>query len=36
VTDLILFIEPIPAMWRLQLPLAKRLGLIAMLSLGLL
>ncbi|KAM0556920.1 hypothetical protein ACHAPJ_005596 [Fusarium lateritium] len=35
-TDLFLFIQPIPAMWKLQLPLAKRLGLIAMLSLGLL
>ncbi|KAM5511046.1 fungal specific transcription factor domain-containing protein [Fusarium oxysporum f. sp. phaseoli] len=35
-TDLFLFIQPIPAMWRLHLPVAKRLGLIAMLSLGLL
>jgi hypothetical protein len=35
-TDLFLFIQPIPAMWRLHLPAAKRLGLIAMLSLGLL
>ncbi|KAM5361220.1 hypothetical protein ACJZ2D_013236 [Fusarium nematophilum] len=35
-TDLFLFIQPIPAMWKLQLPLTKRLGLIAMLSLGLL
>ncbi|WQF86812.1 hypothetical protein CDEST_11826 [Colletotrichum destructivum] len=34
-SDLILFIEPIPTLWRLQLPLVKRLGLIAMLSLGL-
>ncbi|KAF9880272.1 hypothetical protein CkaCkLH20_02226 [Colletotrichum karsti] len=34
-TDLILFIQPIPTLWRLQLPLIKRLGLIAMLSLGL-
>ncbi|KAI1139507.1 hypothetical protein F5Y05DRAFT_325172 [Hypoxylon sp. FL0543] len=35
-TDLTLFIEPIPSTWRLQLPLVKRLGLISMLSLGLL
>ncbi|KAF4978435.1 hypothetical protein FZEAL_5182 [Fusarium zealandicum] len=35
-TDLFLFIQPIPAMWRLQLPLTKRIGLICMLSLGLL
>ncbi|KAI1780410.1 hypothetical protein F4818DRAFT_395637 [Hypoxylon cercidicola] len=35
-TDLILFIEPIPSTWKLQLPLFKRLGLITMLSLGLL
>ncbi|CVK99797.1 uncharacterized protein FPRN_09020 [Fusarium proliferatum] len=35
-TDLFLFIQPIPAMWRLHLPVAKRLGLIAMLSLDLL
>ncbi|KAI0182022.1 hypothetical protein GGR52DRAFT_568228 [Hypoxylon sp. FL1284] len=35
-TDMILFIEPIPLTWRLQLPLAKRLALIIMLSLGLL
>ncbi|XXG97780.1 hypothetical protein Hte_004092 [Hypoxylon texense] len=35
-TDLTLFIEPIPSTWKLQLPLAKRLGLITMLSLGLL
>ncbi|KAF6803536.1 integral membrane protein [Colletotrichum sojae] len=34
-TDLILFIQPMPSLWRLQLPLIKRLGLIAMLSLGL-
>ncbi|KAL3302578.1 integral membrane protein [Colletotrichum asianum] len=34
-TDLILFIQPIPFLWRLQLPIIKRLGLIAMLSLGL-
>ncbi|KAI0381568.1 hypothetical protein F5Y04DRAFT_288421 [Hypomontagnella monticulosa] len=36
ITDLTLFIEPIPSTWKLQLPLAKRLGLITMLSLGLL
>ncbi|KAL0766737.1 hypothetical protein CaCOL14_010308 [Colletotrichum acutatum] len=35
-TDLILFIQPVPTLWKLQLPLVKRLGLIAMLSLGLL
>lgn len=35
-TDLFLFIQPIPAMWKLQLPLTKRIGLICMLSLGLL
>ncbi|KAI1388236.1 uncharacterized protein F4822DRAFT_428858 [Hypoxylon trugodes] len=36
ITDLTLFIEPIPSTWRLQLALYKRLGLISMLSLGLL
>ncbi|KAI0131350.1 hypothetical protein F4814DRAFT_445488 [Daldinia grandis] len=36
ITDLTLFIEPIPSTWKLQLPLVKRLGLICMLSLGLL
>ncbi|CAK7210662.1 hypothetical protein SEUCBS140593_000906 [Sporothrix eucalyptigena] len=35
-TDLTLFIQPIPTMWHLQLPLTKRVGVIAMLSLGLL
>ncbi|KXJ84970.1 hypothetical protein Micbo1qcDRAFT_210308 [Microdochium bolleyi] len=35
-TDLSLFIQPIPAMWKLQMPVAKRVGLIAMMSLGLL
>ncbi|KAI0843292.1 hypothetical protein F5Y06DRAFT_254584 [Hypoxylon sp. FL0890] len=35
-TDMTLFIEPIPSTWKLQLPLVKRLGLISMLSLGLL
>lgn len=35
-TDLSLFLQPIPSMWKLRMPLAKRLGLIAMLSLGLL
>ncbi|TDZ14110.1 hypothetical protein Cob_v012962 [Colletotrichum orbiculare MAFF 240422] len=34
-TDLILFIQPVPTLWKLQLPIIKRLGLIAMLSLGL-
>jgi hypothetical protein len=36
IMDLILFLQPIPWMWGLRLPLAKRLGLIALLSLGLL
>ncbi|KAI2632327.1 hypothetical protein GGR54DRAFT_635089 [Hypoxylon sp. NC1633] len=36
ITDLTLFIEPIPSTWKLQLPLVKRLAIIAMLSLGLL
>ncbi|KAF7549386.1 hypothetical protein G7046_g8370 [Stylonectria norvegica] len=36
ITDLFLFIQPIPAMWKLHLPIAKRLALVAMLSLGLL
>ncbi|XDG03048.1 hypothetical protein ABKA04_002663 [Annulohypoxylon sp. FPYF3050] len=36
ITDLILFIEPIPSTWKLQLPLVKKLGFISMLSLGLL
>ena len=35
-TDLILFAQPIPSVWKLQMPLAKRVGIIAMLSLGLL
>ncbi|CAK7219820.1 hypothetical protein SBRCBS47491_003980 [Sporothrix bragantina] len=35
-TDLTLFIQPIPTMWHLQLPVTKRIGVIAMLSLGLL
>ncbi|OAA58440.1 hypothetical protein SPI_06513 [Niveomyces insectorum RCEF 264] len=35
-TDLTLFIQPIPSMWRLHLPVAKRIGIIVMLSLGLL
>ncbi|KAI1106799.1 hypothetical protein F4804DRAFT_285641 [Jackrogersella minutella] len=34
ITDLTLFIEPIPSTWKLQLPIIKRLGLISMLSLG--
>ncbi|KAI1210700.1 uncharacterized protein F4807DRAFT_459541 [Annulohypoxylon truncatum] len=36
ITDLILFIEPIPSTWKLQLPIVKKLGFISMLSLGLL
>ncbi|KAL7624286.1 hypothetical protein AAE478_005846 [Parahypoxylon ruwenzoriense] len=36
ISDLALFIEPIPSTWKLQLPVVKRIGLIAMLSLGLL
>ncbi|KAI1807752.1 hypothetical protein F4811DRAFT_504440 [Daldinia bambusicola] len=36
IADLTLFIEPIPSTWKLQIPLVKRLGLICMLSLGLL
>ncbi|KAI0884638.1 uncharacterized protein GGS22DRAFT_188848 [Annulohypoxylon maeteangense] len=36
ITDLILFIEPIPSTWKLQLPTSKKLGFISMLSLGLL
>ncbi|KAI1461201.1 hypothetical protein F4805DRAFT_477527 [Annulohypoxylon moriforme] len=36
ITDLILFIEPIPSTWKLQLPTVKKLGFISMLSLGLL
>ncbi|KAH7205155.1 uncharacterized protein BKA55DRAFT_587264 [Fusarium redolens] len=35
VTDVCLFIQPIPAVWKLQLSKAKRLGAILMLSLGL-
>ncbi|KAF6814954.1 integral membrane protein [Colletotrichum sojae] len=35
-TDLVLFIQPIPTIWKLQLPIAKRCGVIFMLSLGLL
>ncbi|TDZ67941.1 Satratoxin biosynthesis SC1 cluster protein 4 [Colletotrichum trifolii] len=35
-TDLVLFIQPIPTVWKLQLPVAKRCGVIFMLSLGLL
>ncbi|EXF77826.1 hypothetical protein CFIO01_07276 [Colletotrichum fioriniae PJ7] len=34
-TDLVLFIQPIPTVWKLQLPMAKRVGVIVMLSLGL-
>ena len=32
---LVLFIQPVPTVWKLKLPLAKRLGIIFMLSLGL-
>ncbi|OHE93218.1 hypothetical protein CORC01_11443 [Colletotrichum orchidophilum] len=35
-TDLVLFIQPIPTVWKLQLSIAKRIGVIVMLSLGLL
>ncbi|KAI8192603.1 hypothetical protein COL154_007652 [Colletotrichum chrysophilum] len=35
-TDLVLFVQPIPTIWKLQLPMAKRCGVIFMLSLGLL
>ncbi|CAK7215220.1 hypothetical protein SCUCBS95973_002408 [Sporothrix curviconia] len=35
-TELILFLQPIPTMWHLQVPVAKRIGVIVMLSLGLL
>ncbi|CCF43423.1 hypothetical protein CH063_03068 [Colletotrichum higginsianum] len=35
-TDLVLFIQPIPTIWKLQLRIAKRIGVIFMLSLGLL
>ncbi|CAK7209892.1 hypothetical protein SBRCBS47491_000594 [Sporothrix bragantina] len=36
ITELILFLQPIPTMWHLQVPVAKRIGVIVMLSLGLL
>ncbi|CAK7266084.1 hypothetical protein SEPCBS119000_001842 [Sporothrix epigloea] len=36
ITELILFLQPIPTIWHLQVPVAKRVGIIAMLSLGLL
>ncbi|CAK7230910.1 hypothetical protein SEUCBS140593_007749 [Sporothrix eucalyptigena] len=36
VTELILFLQPIPTIWHLQVPVAKRIGVIVMLSLGLL
>ncbi|KAI0020366.1 hypothetical protein F4780DRAFT_779491 [Xylariomycetidae sp. FL0641] len=36
IADMILFIQPIPSMWKLQLPTVKKIGVIAMLSLGLL
>jgi hypothetical protein len=36
VEALVLFIQPIPAVWKLKLPISKRLGIIFMLSLGLL
>lgn len=35
-TDLILFIQPLPSIWHLQMTIAKRVGLTAMMSLGLL
>ncbi|KAH7108625.1 hypothetical protein B0J13DRAFT_333383 [Dactylonectria estremocensis] len=34
-TDIILFAQPIPVVWRLQLSTAKRIGVVLMLSLGL-
>ncbi|KAH7130846.1 hypothetical protein EDB81DRAFT_845510 [Dactylonectria macrodidyma] len=34
-TDIILFVQPIPVVWRLQLSTAKRIGVVLMLSLGL-
>ncbi|KAH7125797.1 hypothetical protein EDB81DRAFT_860524 [Dactylonectria macrodidyma] len=34
-TDIVLFAQPIPAIWRLQLSAAKRIGVLVMLSLGL-
>ena len=36
VTDLVLFIEPIPILWNLNLPRIKKAGLVIMFSLGLL
>ena len=35
-TDLTLFLQPVPTIWHLQLPMTKRVGVIAMMSLGLL
>ncbi|KAI8625470.1 hypothetical protein F5Y19DRAFT_450156 [Xylariaceae sp. FL1651] len=35
-TDIILFIEPMLIVWRLQMPLVKRIALVVMLSLGVL
>ncbi|KAG9251428.1 uncharacterized protein F5Z01DRAFT_692182 [Emericellopsis atlantica] len=35
-TDLILFVQPIPTVWRLQMARTKRVGLVVMMSLGLL
>ncbi|KAI0157775.1 hypothetical protein GGR57DRAFT_460862 [Xylariaceae sp. FL1272] len=35
-TDLILFLEPIPFTWQLQMALTKRIGILCMMSLGLL
>ncbi|CAK7266332.1 hypothetical protein SEPCBS57363_002038 [Sporothrix epigloea] len=35
-SELVLFLQPIPTIWHLQVPVAKRVGIIAMLSLGLL
>lgn len=35
-TDLFLFVQPTPSLWKLKLPAVKRIGLIFMLSLGIL
>ncbi|KFA54724.1 hypothetical protein S40293_00709 [Stachybotrys chartarum IBT 40293] len=35
-TDLFLFVQPTPSLWKLKLPVVKRIGLIVMLSLGIL
>merc|ERR1712080_109037 len=35
VTDIVLFAQPIPMVWRMQLSRAKKIGVVLMLSLGL-